>query len=129
MSHHRTTQSLTYKQHRPTHNETMNQINYLNKQINKLHNTVTNLTNYINNYLHQNNNFITALIARAIITTKHMTSPIDIVRQTTQTYMNMAGTQQQNTPNDNTNFTDDVYIQDLVKTLKTQTDIIQNSDD
>ena len=37
--------------------------------------------------------------------------------------MNMAGTQQQNTPNDNTNFTDDVYIHDVVKTLKTQTDI------
>ena len=58
-----------------------------------------------------------------------MTSPIDIVRQTTQTYMNMAGTQQQNTPNDNTNFTDDVYIHGLVKTLKAQTDINQNSDD
>ena len=63
-----------------SHNETTNQINQLNEQINKLHNTVTNLTNYINNYLHQNNNFITALIAKAIITTKHMTSPIDIVR-------------------------------------------------
>ena len=58
-----------------------------------------------------------------------MTSPIDIVRQTTQTYMNMAGSQQQNTPNDNTNFTDDVYLHDLVKTLKTQTDINQTSDD
>ena len=86
----------------------------INEQINNLRNTVTNLTNNTNNYLHQSNNFITALIAKSIITTKYMTSPIDIVRQTTQTYMNMAGTQQQNTPNDNTNFTDDVFIHDLV---------------
>ena len=99
-----------------SHNETTNQINHLNK----LRNTVTNLTNYINNYLHQNNNFITTLIAKTIITTQHMTSPIDIVRQTTQTYMNMAGTQQQNTPNDNTNFTDDVFIHDLVQTPKSR---------
>ena len=112
-----------------SHNETTNQINHLNEQINKLRNTVTNLTNYTNNYLHQNNNFITALIAKAIITTKRMTSSIDIVRQTTQTYMNMAGTQQQNTPNDNTKFTDEVYIHDLVNTLKSQTDINQRSDD
>ena len=115
-----------------SHNETTNQINHLNKQMNELHNTVTNLTNYINNYLHQNNDFITALIERAIITTKHMTSPIDITRQTTQTYMNMAGTQQQNTSNDNTKFTDDVYIYDLMKTLapnKTKTGIDQNSND
>ena len=66
-----------------SHNETTNQINHLNKQINELRNTVTNLTNYINNYLHQNNDFITALIAKAIITTTHMTSSIDITRQTT----------------------------------------------
>ena len=46
-----------------SHNKTTKQINHLNKQMNKLHNTVTNL--------------VTALIARAIITTKHMTSPID----------------------------------------------------
>ena len=58
-----------------------------------------------------------------------MTSPIDIVRQTTQTYMNMAGTQQQNTPNDNTKFTDEVYIHDLANTLKSQTDINQKCDD
>ena len=114
-----------------SHNETTKQINHLNKQMNELHNTVTNLSNYINTYLHQNNHFITALIAKAITTTKHMTSPIDI-RQTTQTYMNMVGTQQQNTPNDNTKFTDDVYIYDLMKTLmpnKTQTGIDQNSND
>ena len=111
-----------------SHNETTNQIDHLNEQINKLRNTVTNLTNCINNYLHQNNNFITALIAKAIIATKHMTSPIDIVRQTTQTYMNMAGTQQQNTPNDNTKFTDEVYIHDLANTLKPQTDINQKCD-
>ena len=61
-----------------------------------------------------------------------MTSPIDITRQTTQTYVKMAGTQQQNTPNENTKFTDDVYIYDLRKTLtdnKTKTGRDQNSND
>ena len=97
--------------------------------MNKLRNTVTNLTNYIKNYLHQNNDFITALIEKAIISTKHSTSPTDIIRETTQTYMNMAGTQQENTPNDNTKFTDEVYIHDLANTLKPQTDINHKSDD
>ena len=100
-----------------SHNETTKQITYLNKQINELNNTHINLTNYINTYLHQNNHFITALIAKTITNTKHLTSSTDIIRQTTQTYMNMAGTQQQNTPNDNTKFTDDIYIHELLKTL------------
>ena len=61
-----------------------------------------------------------------------MTSPIDIIRQTTQTYMNMVGTQQQNTPNENTKFTDDTYMHDILKTFtsnKTQADFDKNSND